>query len=143
MDIVVHESQTGAPATVVELIGALDASNYLQVIDLVKTIYAKGIKNLVFDLSNLTFMSSSGIFAMHSIALIMKGQQPPNPEDGWGAMHSSSNTNITDSGFMPNFKVVNPQQRVIRTLEVTGFSQWLEVFPTQDMALASFSAGIA
>ncbi len=139
MEIVIHDSQASVPVTIIELHGALDASNYLQVIENVKQVYVDGAKNLIFDLSDLNFMSSSGIVAMHSTALIMKGLQPPDPEDGWGALHATADT-IGDEGYMPNFKVVNPQPRVIRTLEVTGFSSWLEVFPDQAAALASFTA---
>jgi anti-anti-sigma regulatory factor len=137
MEIVSIDCQAAVPVTVVELHGALDASNYLQVIDQVKSLYARGVKNLVFDLSDLNFMSSSGIVAMHSTALIMKGLQPPDPEDGWNALHST--TDVLGDGYLPNFKVVNPQPRVIRTLEVTGFNSWLEIFPDQQAALASFN----
>jgi len=138
MEIIVSDSQMGVPVTVVELHGALDASNYLQVIDQVKRLYARGVKNLVFDLSDLNFMSSSGIVAMHSTALIMKGLRPPDPEDGWNALHAAAD--VIGDGYIPNFKVVNPQPRVVRTLEVTGFNSWLEVFPSQESALASFTA---
>ncbi len=138
MEIIVTDSQMSVPVTVVELHGALDASNYLQVIDQVKRLYANGVKNLVFDLSDLNFMSSSGIVAMHSTALIMKGLQPPDPEDGWSALHATAD--VIGDGYIPNFKVVNPQPRVVRTLEITGFNSWLEVFPSQESALASFTA---
>ncbi len=64
-----------SPTTVIlELDGELDASNYLDVIDRVRQVYAGGARQLVLDLSNLSFLSSSGLVALHSAALIMRNE---------------------------------------------------------------------
>src|SRR5829696_5386172 len=93
------EDLGGAPAvSVVELDGELDASNYERVIEAVRDAYARGTRGLVLDLSNLGFMASSGLFALHSAFRIMRGETPPDPEAGWGALHEVAADLETGSG---------------------------------------------
>ena len=40
---------------------------------------AAGTRQLVIDLSNVSFLSSSGLVALHSAALVMRGDEPPSP----------------------------------------------------------------
>ena len=71
------ESVGGSPSvTVVALDGELDASNYERVIDVVREAYAQGARGLVIDMAKLTFMASSGLFALHSALRIMRGETP-------------------------------------------------------------------
>jgi anti-anti-sigma regulatory factor len=133
-------SVTSAPAkpavTVLSLAGDLDASNYLQVIQRVDELYKAGARGVVFDLSNVEFISSSGVVALHSIALIMQGQRPPNPEDGWSAIRSMERG--SGDKARESLKLVNPQPRVASTLAKVGLAEALEIYPTVDAALAAF-----
>ena len=43
---------------------------------------------VVLDLGGLTYMGSSGLVAIHSIAaLLARGHEPISPDDGWQAIH--------------------------------------------------------
>jgi anti-anti-sigma factor len=108
------------PVTVVALGGELDASNYEQVIDAVRTAYAEGARGLVFDLSGLTFMASSGLFALHSAVRIMRGETPPDPEGGWGALHEVSHDHDTQAA---NVRIAGAREAIARVLERTGMSR--------------------
>jgi anti-anti-sigma factor len=111
----------GSPSvTVVALDGELDASNYEQVIDVVRTEYADGARGLVFDLSGLTFMASSGLFALHSAVRIMRGETPPDPEGGWGALHEMSRDHDAEA---PNVRIAGAQDAIARVLERTGMTR--------------------
>jgi len=136
MEITVLERQANVPATIMHLQGELDASNYLDVIAQVQELYAGGARYLLLDLSGLSFMASSGLVAIHSTALIMRGDEPPDPEYGWGAFHAMDKE--VDGGFVKNCKILNPQPKVSRTLESTGFSTFLEIFTDLETALESF-----
>ena len=72
---------------VVALSGELDASNYQQLIDTARSLKAQGAHHFVLDLSGLTYMGSSGLVAIHSIALLARGREPISPDDGWQAIH--------------------------------------------------------
>ena len=122
-----------AGITVIAIEGDLDASNYLDVINQSQQAYNGGAKYLLIDMSNLRFMASSGLVALHSTALLMQGEQPPDPEYGWGALHS-----IDQRGSrQENVKLINPQPRVEKTLDKTGFKEIFEIFPDVDEAVAS------
>lgn len=129
-----------SPSTVIlDLDGELDASNYLDVIERVRQLYEGGTRQLVIDLSDLTFLSSSGLVALHSAALVMRGEEPPSPELGWSAFHAIASD--VERGFETCCKLVNPQGRVRKTLEMTGFNTFLQIFDDTDAAARSFSAG--
>lgn len=130
----------GSPATIIlDLDGELDASNYLDVIERVRQLYQSGARQLVIDLSDLNFLSSSGLVSLHSSALIMRGEEPPDPELGWSAFHSIASD--VEQGFEACCKLVNPQGRVRKTLEMTGFNTFLEIFDDTDAAVRSFGSG--
>jgi anti-anti-sigma regulatory factor len=136
MELSVTTAPSKPAVTVLALAGDLDASNYLQLIQRVDELYKAGTRGLVFDLSNVEFVSSSGIVALHSMALIMQGQRPPNPEDGWGAIRAIERG--AGDKARESLKLVNPQPRVAATLAKVGLSDGLEIYPSVDAALAAF-----
>src|SRR5215212_3946314 len=123
----------GSPAvSVVALDGELDASNYEQVIDIVRGAYDRGSRGLVLDLSKLSFMASSGLFALHSALRIMRGETPPDPEGGWGALHDVSDD---DSG--ENVQIAAAQDSIRRVLDRTGMTRLFGTSDSRDAAVAA------
>jgi anti-anti-sigma factor len=107
----------GTPiVTVIALTGELDASNYEQVIDIVRGAYADGSRGLVLDLEQLTFMASSGLFALHSAVRIMRGETPPDAEEGWGALHQMAQ----DDERASTVRLAAAQEPIARVLDRTG-----------------------
>jgi anti-anti-sigma regulatory factor len=136
MDIIVRQAEGRVPVTIMELHGELDGSNYLDVVARAKEAYETGTRDLLLELSELSFMASSGLVALHSIALIMRGEEPPDPEYGWGAFRALAKDK--DGGFEPHCKLCNPQPSVTKTLEITRFDTFLEVHTDPEAAVASF-----
>jgi len=136
MEIVVEQAQGRVPVTIMQLHGQLDASNYLDVIARAKELYAAGTRHLLLDLDGLSFMSSAGLMAVHSVALIMQSQKPPDLEHGWSAFHTVERD--LEGSKATNCKILNPQPAVSRSLEVTGFTTFLEVHTDLEAALASY-----
>lgn len=120
MTIDVEQLAGDPPVTVVALDGELDASNYESVIEVVRAAYAEGSRGLVFDLSGLTFMASSGLFALHSAVRIMRGETPPDPEGGWGALHEMTQDSDSVAG---NVCLAETQDAIARVLERTGMTR--------------------
>jgi anti-anti-sigma factor len=115
------ESVGGSPSVaVVALDGELDASNYEQVIDVIRAAYDKGARGLVLDLAGLTFMASSGLFALHSAVRIMRGESPPDPEGGWGALHEMAKDHDAPAA---NVRIAGAHDAISRVLERTGMSR--------------------
>lgn len=136
MNIVIKEAQSRVPVTIMQLQGELDASNYLEVIDHARQLHRAGTQHLLLDLSELSYMSSSGLMALHSMALIMSGDEPLDPEYGWSAFHAVARD--VEDGAKANYKILNPQPSVQKTLDLTGFGTLLEIHTDLDTALASF-----
>lgn len=140
MNISVENVVAAVPVTVMRLEGELDASNYRDLMARADSLYRDGTRHLLLDLSGLSFLSSSGLVALHSVALTMRGEKPMDPEAGWGAFHAMSHDMETQEGLQTNCGLLSPQPRVARTLEISGFTRVLPVFSDRDEALASFAA---
>jgi anti-anti-sigma regulatory factor len=136
MEIRFEEAQGKVPVTIMHLCGQLDASNYLDVIARAKERHDGGTQDLLLDLSEVAFMASSGLVALHSVALIMSGAQPPDPEYGWAAFRTMGRD--VHSGIAEHCKLLNPQPSVVKTLELTGFKAFVDIYTDREQALAAF-----
>ena len=136
MDITVSQMQGRVPVSVLRPHGELDASNYLELIAKGQEVYNAGARDILLDMSDIPYMSSSGVMALQSIAAIVRGEEPPDPEGGWGAYHAVHRDR--DAGCQQHFKLLNPQPRVDRVLEMVGFNRFLEIYKDLETAVASF-----
>jgi anti-anti-sigma regulatory factor len=139
MQFVNEEIHQPTDITILQLIGELDASSYQEVIAEVHRLYLNGMRNLLLDLSQMPFMASSGLVALHSIAVIMDGGMPPDPESGWNAMHAISSDIESNSGHNEHCRLLSPLPRVAKTLEMTGFDMILATYTDKQEALDAFA----
>lgn len=125
---------------VIGLTGELDGSNFEQVIDAGRAACDGGAQRIVLDLSRLTYMGSSGLVAIHSISLLLRGQEPPSPENGWQAIHDIGSAQVDDSQEAP-LLLVGPPPSIERVLQRSGM---LGLFPVHaDRASAVDAATVA
>ena len=136
MNMTIEQVQGKVPVAILCLQGDLDASNYQELIAKAQEIYNSGGRRLLLDMSSTPFMGSSGLVALHSIAVLMRGEKPADPEAGWNAIHAIDRDR--DTGLQKNIKLLNPQPQVDRVLERTGLKQFFEVHTDRETALASF-----
>jgi anti-anti-sigma regulatory factor len=136
MNISVREMQGGVPVTVLGVQGDLDASNYQDLIAKATEVRGAGAKDILLDMTNTSFVSSSGLVALHSVALLMRGEQPPSLDEGWGAIQSIHRG--LGTGVQEHFKLLGPQPYVVRTLEKAGLIEFFEIHTDLDTAVASF-----
>jgi hypothetical protein len=83
-------------------------------------------------------MGSSGLVAIHSIALLTRGREPVNPEDGWQAIHDIG-SEANDQGD-PTVLLAGPGPSVSRVLERSGMSSLFPIHPDRAAAVAAASA---
>ncbi len=74
MEIIREVVSGPPPVTILRLTGDLDASSYQDLINSGRNAYKDGARNLVLDFEKVGFMSSSGLVALHSLAVIMRGR---------------------------------------------------------------------
>lgn len=138
LNVTVNKSEGQVSVTIMHLEGELDASNYESLITQTQGLYTDGIRNLLLDLENLTFVSSSGLVALHSMALIMRGESLDNSQEGWHAFHAISQDLNKASGQEAHFKLLKPQPLVQKVLDTSGFSKIMPIFDDEETAVASF-----
>jgi anti-anti-sigma regulatory factor len=138
MEIGVEKVMGMVPVAVIAVHGDLDASNYMELVSKAQIVYREGFSNILLDLGNTAFVSSAGLVALHSIALLLRGEPVLDPESGWDSIHSMER-NLSD-GMQEHFKLLNPPPRVERTLERTGLKDFFQIFTDREAALASFKA---
>ena len=121
---------------VIGLTGELDGSNFERVIESGRAARDGGAKRIVLDLSGLTYMGSSGLVAIHSNSLLLRGQEPTSPEDGWQALHDLAGA--ANEGLDDALTLAGPPPSVERVLDRSGM---LGLFPVhQDRAAAVAAA---
>ena len=131
------EEVTGrVPITIVALEGELDASNFERFTDDVQALYEAGARNLLLDLTDLTFLASSGLVSLSSIVRIFHGKAPLDAETGWGALHDLGHD--VASGAQTLVQLAAPQPAVERVLERTGLDRLFHVHPDRTTGIQAF-----
>jgi anti-anti-sigma factor len=136
MEITVFTQEGKVPVTVVKPRGDIDASNYADLVTKVEALVKGGAQDFVIDLSDVPFMSSAGLAGLHTLAMMLRGEQLTNPEAGWAVFKSMDRSR--ESGMQKHIKLLNPQEGVAMTFEKAGFTLFFEVFKDLQTAVASF-----
>jgi len=137
MTVKIEQVQDKTNVVLIIIEGDLDASNYKEVINIAKEALKEGAKKLLIDMSRLEFMSSAGLIAIHSIALLFRGVELPESEDGWEAFRALDRDR--GSGIQENVKLLNPQPNVKSSLEMTSIIDFFAIHTDLDTAIASFN----
>lgn len=136
MNLTLSQQQGRVPVTVIHLDGKLDSNSFQRLIDEAKNAYDSGARDLVLDMTKLTYISSAGIVSLHSIAKLFRGEEMPDPEKGWGAIRSAEKER--DSGTQQHVKMCGVPPEVRSVLDVVGFSSFFEMHNDLASAIASF-----
>ncbi len=136
MNISVSQVQGKVAVTVVKLDGQLDGQTYQELINKAREAYAAGWRNFLIDMTDLSYISSAGLVALHSVALLARGEELPNTEQGWSAYRSMGSTR--EAGVQEHMKLLNPRDEVRSVLDMVGFSAVFQIFSDFDEAIQSF-----
>src|SRR5512138_2566852 len=127
MEITVTLQQASEPVSVMHLQGDIDASNFIQIVDKAHEIYRNPARNLILDLSDVSSISSTGLAAIHKIALIYSGVS--------GEITHPDQTH--SSNARKHVKLLSPQPDVEKTLETAGLKLFFKVFRDLESAIKS------
>jgi hypothetical protein len=84
------------------------------------------------------FMASSGLFALHSALRIMRGETPPDPEMGWGALHEVSHDHDAAAASV---RLAGARDSLTRVLDRTGMSGLFGMDASRDDAVTALRGG--
>jgi anti-anti-sigma regulatory factor len=136
LDTTIEPAAGDASVTILSLAGELDASNFASLVETVRELHASGTRRLILDLSELTFMASSGLVALHSIVRIMRGEAPADAEAGWDALHAVGH-DVSGGAPQTEVGICAPQPAIQRVLDRTGLSRLFVIHPDRASAFAA------
>jgi anti-anti-sigma factor len=136
MEITVSQEQGRVTVSVIRVSGQLDGQSYQNLIAKAREVVESGTQNILLDLSDLTYISSAGLVSLHTIALMTRGEELPDLEQGWSTLKSMDRTR--DGGKQQHLKLLNPRPEVTSVLEMVGFSTFFETFTDKKTAIDSF-----
>jgi anti-anti-sigma factor len=133
---VTQSDKVSVPVTILHVEGRVDGSNYEQVIAKAQELYQSGVRDLLFDLRKVSFLSSAGMSALHRTAKLFHGATSMDLEEGWAEFRAMGRDR--DTGFQKHVKLLAPPEPVCKTLELVGFTRFFEIFDNVNDAVASF-----
>jgi anti-anti-sigma regulatory factor len=136
MNLSVSQTQGRVAVSIIKLDGQLDGQNFQDLISKAQELYNAGARDFLLDLSDLTYISSAGLVALHSVALLARGEELPDVERGWSTYRSMGRS--SEAGVQRHVKLLNPRSEVMGVLDMVGFSNVFEVFTDREEAVSSF-----
>jgi anti-anti-sigma regulatory factor len=129
--------QGRVPVTILHPDAALNAASHLDLVAKAREVYQVGTRDVVLDMRDVPAISSSGLAALYSAAVVLRGEEPPDPEAGWATFHTMARE-LESGSQQPHFKLLGPQPKVKQALEQVGFENFLEIHDDLERAVASF-----
>ena len=132
MDIEISHEQGRKPVTVFRIRGEVNITTYEQLEKQARDAQASGTRDLLLDLTEVTYVSSAGIRALNNIFKLLRSDAPEESDE---AMRKG----LSDGTFKsPHLKLLNPTPRVVEVLKIAGVDMLLEMHQNRKDALASF-----
>ena len=110
----ISQAQGRVPVTVFQLQDRIDLGNFAELEQIARDEYSNGMRDLVMDLGQTSSLSSIGVRALVILHKILS----------------------TDNGR--HLKLANPNTSIRETLEISGVTEYIEIFDNVDQAVASF-----
>ena len=127
MEITVDLEQQSEPIAMMRLQGSIDASSFVQVVNKAQEIYQNLSRNLILDPSGVPSINSTGLAAIHNIALLYSAVADP-------MKHPDLTHN---SNARKRVKFLSPQPDVEKALETAGLKLSFQVFRDLQSAIKS------
>jgi len=110
----ISQAQGRVPVTIFQLQDRVNLGNFAELEDTAKEAYDHGMRDLVMDLSQTVSLTSIGIRAIVIIHKMLSAD---------GEKH---------------MKIANPMPYIRDMLDISGVTEYIEVYNTVDEAVASF-----
>jgi anti-anti-sigma regulatory factor len=132
MEITILRESGRVPVTVLRIRGevALDGRGLLG--ERAKEAYDAGARDMLLDLTDVTFLSSSGLRTIHQVFDLLRA-------DSAAESSAAVKKGLRNGTFKSrHLKLLCPARDVRRTLETAGYDMFLEIYTDLHEAIASF-----
>lgn len=110
----ISQAQGRVPVTIFQLKDRINLGNFVELEEAAKEAYQNGMRDLVLDLGQTVSLTSIGIRA---IVIIHK---------------------MLSTDGKKHLKIANPMSYIREMLDISGVTQYIEIYPSVDEAVASF-----
>lgn len=129
--ITTEEMMGKTPITVFHIRGDIDSNSYLQLQGAAEEAHRAGMRNLLLDLTEVNFISSAGLRAIHVVYNMLRDPVAESDE--------TINQGIRDGSYKArHLKLLNLSGNAEVALKTAGFDMYLQSFKDLKAALASF-----
>jgi anti-anti-sigma regulatory factor len=130
MDLIVSQARGRVPITVFQISGAIISDE--SIVAQAEQAFAGGMRDLLLDLTAVTYISSQGLRALHTIYTMLRTDAPDESDE-------AVKRGIRDGTFSsPHLKLLNPSSKVVEVLHLTGYDMFLDSYHDRDAAIAAF-----
>ena len=130
MDVTVSQAQGRVPVTILHVAGAVTTNQELEAH--AKAAYDGGTRNILVDLTEVPYMATAGLRALHTIFTLLRADTPEESD-------ATTKAGIAAGTFVsPHLKLLNPNAYVLEVLKVSGYDMFLEIHHDKQQAIASF-----
>jgi anti-anti-sigma factor len=120
------------PVTVLHLKGDLDMKTHQDLENQVRQAYAEGVRYVLLDLTNLRYLTSAGLRAIHSAFNLLREGDSTESD---AVVQKGMRGGVFKSAHL---KLVNPSKSVREVLTIAGYDMFMEIHPDVDIAMRSF-----
>lgn len=133
MQIVVVHKQARVPVTIFHIEGIVDTNSYQQLRTHCRQALETGTSHLLFDLTHVPHIGSAGLRVFLDVLNAMRfGTTLADRESSKPPPASA------DAFKSPHVKLLNPSEKVLRVMTMTGLSVFFEIHTDLEEAIASF-----
>ena len=135
MEITISQHEGTTPVAVIQLGGAMNGK---KLVAEAQKLYDSGTRNLLLDMTELTFISSAGLSALHHVALVYRGEEKTGFKEDQEAVQAMRKERYIGFRFQEHVKLFNPSEAIKDVLDIAGFKVFFDIFIDLDEAIASF-----
>jgi anti-anti-sigma regulatory factor len=133
MEITVSIHQAEHPIAIMQIKGEISAATYMDVVNKAQELFNNPARHLIIDLAEVNSVSTTGLVALHKIALVYSGDPHMQVDK------DDSRPDFTHNSSARKFvKLLNPQPEVDEALMKAGLKLFFKVYTDLETALQSF-----
>jgi hypothetical protein len=129
MEVTTWRENGAVPVTVLQVKGDLTAAEPL--VTQSRAAFEDGARNMAIDLSQVNFISSAGLQAIHVIYMMLRSADPREDQAAVSGIVSGDYKSA-------HLKLVNPTRNGRKALSTAGYDMFLEIYDTISAAVGSF-----
>jgi ABC-type transporter Mla MlaB component len=124
--------QGRVPITVFRIQGDIDAKTYEQLQSMAEEAVEGGARDILLDLTNVSYISSAGLRAIHYIYNLLRSKASDEGQD-------EVSRGLLDGSYKSrHLKLLCPGAYVSNALKTAGFDMYLDIYKDEKEATAAY-----